>query len=355
MERINDIVVGSRFEQKSIDLLLGDLTFLPKEEAVDAIVVSAFPGDYTPTPTSLIGALHRKGVSVSDLSKNKAIDLRKTFSCWLSEKIDPSAKGVYFSRILCFEPAYKNAPEDMIGDIFRTLAPLMGDLSPIQTLAMPIVTAGDRGGNVYEVVSSLLEAAIQWMEIGLPLRRLKIVAHTKTNANKADYVFSQFKKRLGHTKAERRHGYKYDFFLSYSHQDSAFCQVVVHELKAWKKDVKIFVDRMELKLGSSWQHEIFESLDECFRIIPFLSPSYLLSKVCKEEFNIAWARSRNEARDIVYPLYLYSADLPTYMTLCQYADCREGDLRMIRKACAELVKDISVGFQPNQVNQGGCA
>ena len=56
------------------------------EDAVDLLVLSAFPNDYIPTLHRL-GALFNKGLSVDDLARNKAVDLRQAFSCWLSRPI----------------------------------------------------------------------------------------------------------------------------------------------------------------------------------------------------------------------------------------------------------------------------
>jgi hypothetical protein len=95
----------------------------------------------------------------------------------------------------------------------------------------------------------------------------------------------------------------------------------------------LFVDRHRLNPGSSWQHEIFDALDVSNRVLALYSPAYVQSKVCKEEFNIAWARGRELDRQILFPMYLFTASLPTYMKLVQYVDCREGSRELLSSAC----------------------
>jgi len=58
-----------------IELWQGDLTGLAPDDAVDALLISAFPDDYTPTPESLIGALAAKGLSVDALARYKDFDI----------------------------------------------------------------------------------------------------------------------------------------------------------------------------------------------------------------------------------------------------------------------------------------
>ena len=71
-----------------------------------------------------------------------------------------------------------------------------------------------------------------------------------------------------------------------------------------------------------------------------LSPDYLASRVCKEKFNIAWIRSRETHQDIIFPVYLYTADLPTYMKYRNYIDCREGSRTKLTEASQHLVATL---------------
>ncbi|MDR6305795.1 hypothetical protein GGQ85_003520 [Nitrobacter vulgaris] len=81
MRLLEELTVVRPDEPRKIELLQGDLTCIPQEHAVDVLVVSAFPNDYLPTQGSLIGALHRAGLSVGDLARDKQADLRQQFSC----------------------------------------------------------------------------------------------------------------------------------------------------------------------------------------------------------------------------------------------------------------------------------
>jgi hypothetical protein len=131
--------------KKRIELYQGDLTYVSRNEGFDLLVVSAFPYDYTPTITSLIGALHRQGLSVAKLSIIKDVDLRASFSCWLSHEFKPDDYGLQFRRILCFEPLVRGRPPELVGDIFRALTPILAERPDIKKVALPVVAAGDQG------------------------------------------------------------------------------------------------------------------------------------------------------------------------------------------------------------------
>lgn len=321
----------------TVELYQGDLTDVADRDAFDLLVVSAFPDNYVPTYGSLIGALDEKGLSVARLARAKDLDLRTAFSCWLSAELVPR-DGLPFRRILCFEPRVRGEPPEVVGDIFRALAPILADRAELRTIALPMVAAGDQGYTVAEILSPLLDAALHWLEQGLPLDRIKIVAYSTESADDAAAIFAQHKAaypKSGTPRAAPRADY--DVFISYSRANAAESRVMERALRTHKPDIRIFLDRNELDVGCAWQPAIFESLDRCNKVVALLSPDYLTSKVCKEEFNIAWIRSRETDQEIIFPVYLYTAELPTYMKYRNYIDCREGSPTKLTEASRHLV------------------
>jgi hypothetical protein len=218
MKLLGTISIKSK-PSKKIELYHGDLTSLREDEFVDLLVVSAFPNDYSPTPTSLIGALYKKGLSVKALSLNKDIDLRKNYSCWLSNKFIPQNQELQFNRILCFEPLVHDKPPEQIGDIFRALTPILGENPEISTIAMPLVAAGDQGYSTEEIIVPLLDAAINWLEKGLPLNCIRIVAHSDSDAIEANIFFSQQKINYEKSEPELQSDMEYNVFISYSREN----------------------------------------------------------------------------------------------------------------------------------------
>jgi hypothetical protein len=339
MTLINRISVGEAGQERAIELFSGDVSAIPESEQVDLLVVSAFPSDYYPTSTSLIGALHAAGVSVQDLAKRKAVDLREFSSCWLSEPIDKP--GVHFKRLLCFEPLVRGAAPEVVGDIFRSLVPFCTGDPPIKRIAMPLVAAGDQGESPAIILQALVDAALHWLAIGLPVDCIKIVICGNEDLVPLVAIFSKAKAEAetsGGRPAKVAH--RFDAFLSYSHKDKDAADDLINLLKATMPSLRLFVDRLELKTGSAWQQHIFEALDDCHKIIPLLSPSYVASTLCKEEFNIAIIRHRESSDGVLLPVFLLSAPLPSYMKVFHFLDVREDDRDKLKLAAGDLVKSI---------------
>ena len=53
-------------------------------------------------------------------------------------------------------------------------------------------------------------------------------------------------------------------------------------------------------------------------------------------------RSRESKQDVLFPLYAFSAKLPTYMKYRLYLDCREGNSDKIRDASRKLLKNLGL-------------
>ena len=219
----------------------------------------------------------------------------------------------------------------MVGDIFRCLAPFLLGEYPEATVAMPIVASGEQRWSDEDMLLHILRAAVHWLSQGLPLKCLKIV---KSVPEKADRLHSAFRSREFQTHpsiSAAQSGMRYDAFISYSRNDREYARVVADTLRESNRAARIFVDELELNPGKSWQQAIYDILDASARIVTLISPDYLQSKVCKEEFNIALFRNRESDANILFPIYLKTTVLPTYMKMVNYADCREADAEKLRR------------------------
>ena len=336
MSLLDVIEVQCNGQTRRIELHVGDLTELAPNDAVDLLILSAFPNDYLPTRTSLIGALFREGLSVDALSRDKAVDLRDSFSCWMSKPIPSEHADLQFGRILCFEPLMRGEPPELVGDIFRALSPFLGDDPPIRSAAMPIVAAGDQGYPVAAMLDPLVEACVNWMGIGLPLETLKIFAYSDQTAAEAAKAFAQLKTRL--RPPQRASGFEFDVFISYSRKNADPGEELASILADAK--LKVYIDVQSLEKGAAWQSHIFNALDNCAKMVALYSPQYIESKICQEEFNIAWTRARDEESQVIFPIYWQSTTLPTYMRMLNFFDCREGNSARLLSACNELVTTL---------------
>jgi len=340
MRLIDQIVVKHRDTDRLVQLFVGDVTDVPAHEAVDLLVVSAFPSHYTPSYGTVIQSLQARNISVAELAQNKAVDLREFSCCWLSQPLD--RPDLHFRRVLCFEPMFRGRAPDVVGDIFRSLVPFTEGSTRIARIAAPIVASGYQQESVLVMLEAIVKAAVNWLALGLSLECIKIVARISYDtADEDEYraAFARVKEAISHDAADPSSASPhYDVFISYAHEDEKEVRLLVEDLLSRRCELRVFLDRLELKPGMSWQQHIFEALDDSRRVVSVLSPDYLASKVCKEEFNIAMVRHRESSEEILTPLYLRSANLPTYMRLLQYVDSREADRSKIEQA-AQVILD----------------
>lgn len=351
---LDSLTVYHQAQPRTIEICQGDLADMPAAEAVDVMVVSALPNDYQPYRSSLIGALHRNGVSVEDLAQDKAVDLRPNLACWLSKPVKRPNSGIQFNRVLCFEPQDKGTPPEVVGDIFQCLISCTQTQS-IRQVAMPLLGGGAQGVATVDMIIPLFDAATHWLELGLPIERLKIVAYSDRSAAELQGAFGVLKHQYELRQAAAATAavavptvvaataatptYTYDLFISYCWQNKDDVDFLVAELKHQRPGLRIFLDRTELNTGCAWQQKILDALDDCRKIVTVYSPAYLTSKVCREEFNIALFRHRDR-NDVLLPIYLETAPLPTYMKVTQYIDCRERDQAKLKQASASLVAQV---------------
>jgi TIR domain len=310
---------------KQVELYRGDLSALEPGEAVDVLVVSAFRGNYYPSPVSMIGALlHKQGISVADLARDKAVDLRDYFSCWLSRDLTGAYPRCGFKRLLCFEP--ETDAHEVVGHLFQALAPFLGGKTPLSTVAMPLIATRAMGASVHGVLTRLIDEAVSWMSFGFPLRRLKIVEYDRSQqAGEAAAVFAEVK---------RRHS-RWDVFISYSHQDREAADELYDGLRS--HGLRVFRDSTSLVTGTAWWDEIRNAIRTAGYFVPLYSSDYLRSDTCMSEFSIALASGKS----VLFPICLCAvADLPAFMTHNHMEVCPKGDRGRLRDACKKLVSRV---------------
>lgn len=99
---LNALEVMDGATARRISIYQGDLSRIPAEHACDLLVISAFPNDYTPIRGTLMEALHAQGVSVGELARDKAYDMRETSAFWLSHPLKERFPAAHTGRIACF-------------------------------------------------------------------------------------------------------------------------------------------------------------------------------------------------------------------------------------------------------------
>jgi hypothetical protein len=340
--------------EKRIEMFHGDLSQLPLQHAVDILVVSAFPNDYIPTPTSLIGALYRAGISVGWLARSKERDMRSEFSCWLSQPVGVAS----FRQLLCIESGWRGTPPEITDDLFRALAPLFLAAFQNGSVAMPIIGAGDQGWPVENMLEAILRTAISWLKRGLPISVIKIVVHSSHTVERAKRKFLEIQsadrseersaKQASEEARLQQQGNKqgntahiYDVFLSYCHEDLVPAQSIAEQIKRSIPGARIFYDQKTISIGQSWLMEIAESLDGSRKVAALYTPSYWSSRYCIDEFCAALTRQHDTGEQVLFPIYYRTAVIPYYFRNVQYVDCREANPSKFAGACSALCSALS--------------
>ncbi|MCB1940908.1 MAG: toll/interleukin-1 receptor domain-containing protein [Candidatus Accumulibacter sp.] len=349
MERIRSIKVFDGSTERVISLVHGDLTELVADDAVDLLVASAFPDNYDPTSRSLIGALHERGVSVAELARDKAVDLRQTSGFWLSHEIAHRFEWRGTRRLAVFEPHHLGSPPEAVGALFRGLFPFLSDRED-QRVAMPILSSGDQGWSPLLMMASLLDASIQWLRRGLPISELMIferdpdrIALLRPLLDEAGRDADGAGTAGPSLSVPPPLSRQYDVFLSFSSDNADAADAFKREFAAIDQSATVFDFRLSIQKGKSYQDEIDRAIESCRKVVSILSPAYFASPECQEELNIARLRNKRAGFGLLIPLYWKSVSpaLPLWLQTLNQCLCVEERVDRLRDAA----RDVHAGFQ----------
>ncbi|WAR19248.1 hypothetical protein MAR_001086 [Mya arenaria] len=376
-----------------IEMLFGDITKLPREEKVDIIMVSAFPGDYSPMSGTVLGALKKNlGVNLMNLSNEKDLDLRHHFSCWLTRPLINDHPHLPF-----------NKPQDS---------------RQCYTADITDVSCG-RGKS--QVLGAMIESAASWILAGLPLKVLKIVVYgnfddgintmftalktrylKKNEALKSSECLDQYNmamccnqlfsanvlspfyvdtiktlpsymglacsmviesldkqpsdaatsKTIIEAKLQSAEKFQYDVFISYSHRNPQQAELMLEIFKHIDPLIKVFYDRSALTTGVNWQNMLYQSVGECQCMVALISPNYLTSTVCTEEFNLAFARHlcKDKGMRLIPVLIEGVNELPEHISECLDVKHAAGDFKEFATGLASEVVDWLKSEESEQID-----
>lgn len=197
---INIFEIDTPTGYKTVELHQGDLSNLDQE--VDAIVVSAYIGGYSPTPGTLVGSLSQNcQISLKQLSRDPEIDLRGPLNVWISGEL----ANQKFKRIICIEIVGLSTTEEdiekAVKNLFSLIALANAQDIKIETLAMPFIGTGRQGVQPKEILPRLMELSQRSLR---NLHFLKKIIFYEIDSKKIKLLDKGFNTYLRRTKFESK-------------------------------------------------------------------------------------------------------------------------------------------------------
>jgi hypothetical protein len=341
---------------RRFEICVGDVSDAG-EDRVDVLVVSAFPGDYSPTPGTVIQALLRRGVDVEALAARKAADWRALWHCWISEAVVPeasqdagvppaagAAQGPGIGRILCFEHGVED-PAQRVGNVFRALsehALTRGDRAPIGLVRLPVLATGNQHADAEAMLGALIRQSLLHLRGGLPTERIQLVLrdHRPEVLQRAVHAARIVERaEIEWVRPAPAGEREYDFFLSYRRQDEATVEELAGAMADLRPEVRLFRDIRDIPVGAFWKQELLTALSRSEHTICLVTDAYSDSGECMDEFHAALCLSLSGAHRVIPLLRLHHRsldDLPATIRDIQGIDARTPPRSMTEVAAAVL-------------------
>jgi TIR domain len=130
---------------------------------------------------------------------------------------------------------------------------------------------------------------------------------------------------------------KMPIFISYSHKDSKFVDMLAANLVKARHNV--WMDRWELNIGDSITQKIEEKLTDSSAILVIISKNSVSSNWCKRELTAGLVRELEDRRTIVLPIIIDDCAIPLFLRDKLHADFRRNQdeaFNLVDKALSKI-------------------
>ncbi|XP_005097644.2 uncharacterized protein LOC101860892 [Aplysia californica] len=132
----------------------------------------------------------------------------------------------------------------------------------------------------------------------------------------------------------------YDIFVSYSSDSSDVPREFETVLRQNHPDLTVYCDGDDSKTGSSGLQETYIAADKTHCMVAFLSPGYIQSSQCNEEFNIVLARHYAQDSVLLIPVHTNALEtVPRRFTSIPCIDMGSGtgEIALLAEKLADMV------------------
>ena len=315
----------------SLELLVGDVTSATADAPVDLLAISAARNDYYPLPGTVIAALQERGVSLRRLADRRACDWRESWQCWISERVRPTTPRI--ARVLCFEHQGFGAPEELVGNIFRSTSEWLLRQGPggamLGTMRIPLLASGYQGRDAAAMLRAIAQQALLHLLGGLPVSKVQIVLRASSPrvlplCVEFGTLIEEFKHSALHS-SRGDSGRESDLFVSYRHSDLPTTNALLQSIHRVRSDLRIWIDREKLSAGCFWKPELLRAIGGARHGLCVVTDTYPDSPECMDEFHAALCCERSR-RGYLLPILALSqrtvGSLPQSMRQVQFLATR---------------------------------
>lgn len=314
METIASVKIETEQGPKTLSVVCCDIRELDKP--LDVMTVSAFCHDYVPYTNTIIGALDSKGISVSQLGIEPALDLRNACNVWLSKEAASSALPI--RRIGCVEmiDLFRHRQERKNDDSFLStikayfhLLDLAVDTGiEVKTLGLSALGTGSQGISDSMIFTPILNECVRFLQRNECIREIIIIERNVRKASnlakKLESSYSLMSSGAGEKPAELEDHELPLAFISYSSKDRNVADNLCAKLET--NGIRVWYAPRNVDMPD-YASAIVRAIRRCSLFVVILSQNSLASDHVLNEIDLAFQRSKSGLR--FFPLKLDNKEL----------------------------------------------